>query len=147
MAHGATRADRNYTRPMGFDLAVLGALVAMFLVFYAIGKYSTRTPAEFLDWKPTRSIETEIELEIDDVAQMIEAQNERRRRDGRPLIDEDAYRSQVEMATREQREEADAFRREREAMRAEMGEKEYRRLERGREQQEQRWRDKERRGF
>src|SRR3712207_3861221 len=103
--------------------------------------------AEYLDWKPTRSVETEIELELQDVSQMIEAQNERRRRDGRPLIDEDAYRNQVEMATREQRERADAYRREQEELRAELGDKEYRRRERAREKQEQRWRDKERRGF
>jgi hypothetical protein len=132
---------------MGFELAVVGGLLAVFLVFYAIGKYSTATPAEYLDWKPTRSIETEIELEHQDVAQMIEAQNERRRRDGRPLIDEDAYRNQVEMATREQRADADRRREEQEEMRAELGEKEYRRREAARERQQQRWADKERRGF
>jgi hypothetical protein len=132
---------------MGFELAVVGGLLALVLVFYAIGKYSSATPAEYLDWKPTRSVETEIELEMQDVSQMIEAQNERRRRDGRPLIDEDAYRNQVEMATREQRAEADAYRREQEELRAELGEKEYRRREQAKERQQQRWRDKERRGF
>ena len=133
---------------MGFELAVVGGLLALFLVFYAIGKYSTSTPEEYLDWKPTRSIETEVELELQDVQQMIEAQNERRRRDGRPLIDEDAYRNQVEMATREQREDADAARRQREEEeRARLGEKEWRRREAARERQHQRWADKERRGF
>jgi len=132
---------------MGFELAVIGGLLALVLVFYAIGKYSSATPAEYLDWKPTRSVETEIELELQDVSQMIEAQNERRRRDGRPLIDEDAYRNQVEMATREQRAEADAYRREQEQLREELGEKEYRRREQAKERQQQRWRDKERRGF
>jgi hypothetical protein len=132
---------------MGFELAVVGGLLAIFLVFYAIGKYSTSGPEEYLDWKPTRSIETEVELELQDVQQMIEAQNERRRRDGRPLIDEDAYRNQVEMATREQRERADAARREREEERARLGDKEFRKREAARERQQQRWADKERRGF
>jgi len=132
---------------MGFELAVVGGLLAMFLIFYAIGKYSSSTPEQFLDWKPARSIETEVELEMQDVQQMIEAQNERRRRDGRPLIDEDAYRNQVEMATREQRAEADAHRLEQEELRAELGDKEYRRREAAWEKQQQRWRDKERRGF
>jgi hypothetical protein len=132
---------------MGFELAVVGGLLAIFLVFYAIGKYSTSTPDEYLDWKPTRSIETEVELELQDVQQMIEAQNERRRRDGRPLIDEDAYRNQVEMATREQRERADAARRAREEERARLGDKEFRKREAARERQQQRWADKERRGF
>jgi hypothetical protein len=132
---------------MGFELVVVGGLLSLFLVFYAIGKYSTSTPEEFLDWKPTRSVETEIELELDDVQQMIDAQNERRRRDGRPLISEDAFRNQIEMATREQRAEADAARRERDELRAEIGEKEFRRREAAREKQQQRWADKERRGF
>ena len=132
---------------MGFELAVVGGLLALFLVFYAIGKYSTSTPAEYLDWKPTRSIETEVELELEDVQQMIEAQNERRRRDGRPLIDEDAYRNQVEMASREQRDAAEHYRREQDELRAELGEKEYRRREQAAERRQQRWRDKERRGF
>ena len=132
---------------MGFEIAVLGGLLALFLVFFAIGKYSTRTPEEFLDWKPTRSIETEIELEQDDVRQMIEAQNERRRRDGRPLISEEAFRNQVEMATREQRAEAEARRQEQDELRAKLGDKEYRRQMEAYEKRQQRWRDKERRGF
>src|SRR5688500_4960047 len=105
---------------MGFELVVIGGLLSLFLVFYALGKYSTSPPGKFLDGRPTRSVETEIELELDDVQQMIEAQNERRRRDGRPLISEDAFRNQVEMATREQRAEADAARRERDELRAEI---------------------------
>src|SRR5688500_16800732 len=132
---------------MGFELAVLGGLLALFLVFYAIGKYSTRTPEEYLDWKPTRSIELEIELEQDDVRQMIEAQNERRRRDGRPLIDEEAFRNQVEMTTREQRAEAEARRQEQEELRERLGDKEYRRQMEAYEKRQQKWRDKERRGF
>jgi hypothetical protein len=113
---------------MGFELAVVGGLLAIFLVFWYIGTHSTATPAEYLDWKPARSPEMEIELELDDVHQMIEAQNERRRRDGRPLIDEDAYRDQVEMWTQEEREAA------RDAKRPD-------------ERTKQRWENKERRGF
>ena len=78
---------------------------------------------------------------------MIDAQNERRRRDGRPLIDEDAFRNQVEMATREQRADAERARRERDEERERLGEKEFRKREAAREKQLQRWADKERRGF
>src|SRR5829696_5493720 len=106
---------------MGFELAVVGGLLALFLCFYAIGKYSKSTPAEYLDWKPTRSVEVEYELELQDVQQMIEAQNERRRRDGRPLIDEEQFRYKVEMETREDRERAEAIRREQEELRAQIG--------------------------
>ena len=48
-----------------------------------------------MDWRPTRSPEVEAELEIDDVDQMIEAQNARRRASGRQEITEDDVRAQV----------------------------------------------------
>ena len=67
----------------------------MVLAFLAIGKWYPGSGADVLDWKPTRSLETEIELEQDDVQQMIEAQNERRRRTGRPERNEDDVRAEV----------------------------------------------------
>ena len=79
----------------GFAAVTIGGLLFLFLVFVAIGKWYPGSGAEQLDWKPTRSIETEIELEQDDVQQMIEAQNERRRRTGRPERSEDDVRAQV----------------------------------------------------
>jgi hypothetical protein len=132
---------------MGFELVVVGGLLALFLALYALGKYSSATPAEFLDWKPTRSYETELELELQDVQQMIEAQNERRRRDGRPLIDEDAYRNLVEMEGREEFARRERIRREQEEMREQLGDKEYRRRVDAEERKRQGWRDRERRGF
>jgi protein-S-isoprenylcysteine O-methyltransferase Ste14 len=132
---------------MGFELVVVGGLLALFLTFYAIGKYSSASPAEFLDWKPTRSYETEIELELQDVQQMIDAQNERRRRDGRPLIDADAYRNMVEMEGRQDVARAERIRREQEELRERLGDKEYRRRVEAEERKRAGWRDKERRGF
>ena len=44
--------------------------------------FSKRSALDVLDWKPTRSPEVEAQNEIDDVAQMLEAQNEGRRRAG-----------------------------------------------------------------
>jgi hypothetical protein len=49
-----------------------------------------------LDWKPTRSPEVEAELELDDVDQMLEAQNERRRASGRPERTEEDISMQVQ---------------------------------------------------
>jgi hypothetical protein len=64
---------------------VCGGLVAFFvLTVLALGVFSKRSALEILDWKPTRSPQVEAENEIDDVAQMIEAQNEIRRRRGKP---------------------------------------------------------------
>jgi hypothetical protein len=132
---------------MGFELVVVGGVLAAVIVFYAIGKYSTSTPADFLDWKPTRSYETEIQLELEDVQQMIEAQNERRRRDGRPLIDEDGYRNMVEMADREESVRRERLRQEQEEAREALGDKEYFRRVEAEERKRAGWRDKERRGF
>ncbi|MEA2309272.1 MAG: hypothetical protein QOI65_1558, partial [Thermoleophilaceae bacterium] len=65
------------------------------------------------DWKPTRSYEDEVQLEIDDVDQMLEAQNERRRRTGRAELSEDQMRSEVAAEERAQEERAAELRRER----------------------------------
>ena len=64
-------------------------------IFLAIGKWYPGSGAEQVDWRPTRSPEVEAELEIDDVDQMIEAQNARRRASGRHEITEDDVRAQV----------------------------------------------------
>ncbi len=72
-----------------FLLIVLG-------IFLAIGKWHPVSGAEVLDWKPTRSPEVEAELELEDVDQMLEAQNERRRASGRPERSEDDISMQVQ---------------------------------------------------
>ena len=64
---------------------VSGGIVAFFVVgSILLGVFSKRSALEILDWKPTRSPAVEAENEIDDVAQMMEAQNELRRRRGKP---------------------------------------------------------------
>ena len=85
-------------------------IVVVFLAIVALGRLSPRSPRQFLDWKPTRSYEDEIQLELDDVDQMLEAQNERRRRSGRSEISEDDVRSQVDAAQRELKARADDYR-------------------------------------
>ena len=93
-----------------FTIAVVGGLAAIALVFLAIGKWWPGTGADVLDWKPARSYEDEIELELEDVDQMIEAQNERRRRTGRPEITEDEVRAEVDREQREVKARADDYR-------------------------------------
>ena len=73
----------------------LGFILLLFLIFLAIGKYHPVSGSEVLDWKPTRSPEVEAELELDDVDQMLEAQNERRRASGRPERTEEDVSTQV----------------------------------------------------
>lgn len=65
-----------------FGYLVAGGLGALLIALLLIGHFYPGSGADVVDWKPTRSIETEIENEIDDVEQMLAAQNERRRRRG-----------------------------------------------------------------
>jgi hypothetical protein len=81
---------------------VFGGLLAFFVIsVLALGVFSDRSPREFLDWKPTRSPEVETENEVDDVAQMLEAQNAIRRRRGVPEVTEE----EIEARTRADAEE------------------------------------------
>ncbi|MEA2291580.1 MAG: hypothetical protein QOF17_600 [Solirubrobacteraceae bacterium] len=66
---------------------VFGGLLAFFVVsVLLLGLFSRRSPRDYLDWKPTRSPDVEAENDIDDVEQMIEAQNAMRRRRGAPEV-------------------------------------------------------------
>ena len=80
------------------------ALALLLLVFLAIGKWYPGTGADVLDWQPTRSYEDEIRLEIEDIDEMLEASNERRRRTGRPELTEDQVRLEVEQELMDQQE-------------------------------------------
>ena len=92
----------------GFAWLTLCSLIVVFLIFLAIGKWYPGSGAEQVDWKPTRSIEQEIELELQDVDEMLEANNARRRASGRPEISEDQLRAEVAEQERELRERSDA---------------------------------------
>lgn len=87
-------------------LAVIVALALLLVVFLAIGKWYPGTGADVLDWQPTRSYEDEIRLEIEDIDEMLEASNERRRRTGRPELTEDQVRLEVEQELMDQQERA-----------------------------------------
>ena len=78
-----------------FSLFVFFGGLVVIGIFLAIGKWYPGSGAEQVDWRPARSPEVEAELEIDDVDQMIEAQNARRRASGRVEISEDDVRAQV----------------------------------------------------
>jgi hypothetical protein len=89
---------------------VIGGLVLMVLVVLALGQFYPGSGAEQLGWKPTRSPEVEAQNEVDDVAQMLEAQNERRRRRGAPERTEEDIAAEVRDEQRAMRERASAFR-------------------------------------
>jgi hypothetical protein len=88
---------------------IFGGTLAFFIVFVLLlGVFSKRSAIDILDWKPTRPPEVEAQNDIDDVAQMIAAQNDLRRRRGLPERDEEEIEASVR---RHKAEMADARRR------------------------------------
>jgi hypothetical protein len=74
---------------------VLFSFIVGIGLLLALGRWYPGSGAEQVDWRPTRSPEVEAELELDDVDQMLEAQNARRRATGRPERTEEDVRIQV----------------------------------------------------
>jgi len=95
---------------MEFGLFVLGGFAILIAMLPAIGRLYPGTGAEQLDWKSTRSYEGEIQLELDDIEQMLELQNERRRRRGTAELTEDQVRLEVEAQERERRARSERYR-------------------------------------
>lgn len=87
------------------SLAMVGLIV---LCLVLLARAYPGSGADLVDWKPTRSHELEAQLEVDDVAQMIEAQNKYRRRRGETeLTEDDAQRmAREDEAIRERAREA-----------------------------------------
>ena len=73
---------------MLYLLGTLGIIVFLVGVLVLVGRFYPGSDADLIDWKPTRSPQVEAENEIDDIRQMMEAQNEMRRRRGAPEMTE-----------------------------------------------------------
>jgi hypothetical protein len=102
----------DYGRVDPFTVIFGGTLAFFVVLVLLLGMFSKRSALDILDWKPTRSPEVEAQNDVDDIAQMIAAQNELRRRRGLPERDED----EIEASVRRHREElAEARRRYRES--------------------------------
>jgi hypothetical protein len=80
---------------MWFVLGTLAMLALIVGVLVVVGHFYPGTNADLVDWKPTRSPEVEVQNEIDDVQQMLEAQNEMRRRRGARERSEQELRDEV----------------------------------------------------
>jgi hypothetical protein len=82
---------------VGFVLATIGMIAFVVGVLVIVGRMYPGSDADLIDWRPTRSPEVEVQNEIDDVRQMMEAQNEMRRRRGAPeMTEEELHRSVAE---------------------------------------------------
>lgn len=80
---------------MLFILGTLGVIAFMIGVLLLVGHFYPGSSSDLIDWKPTRSPEVEAQNEIDDIRQMLEAQNEMRRRRGAPEMTEADLQAKV----------------------------------------------------
>ena len=86
---------------------MVGIFGFLLLFVILLGLFYPGSGAAQLDWKPTRSPEVEAENEVDDIAQMLEAANARRRRRGEAELTEDGLNAQVHEELRMQAEMRD----------------------------------------
>jgi hypothetical protein len=102
-----------------FLVVMFGLGVVFVLGILALGKWYPGSGADVLDWKPTRSPELEAELEVSDLDQMLEAQNERRRRRGERELTLEDFELRVAQDMQEDRRRRAEYLREQEGAAAE----------------------------
>ena len=71
-----------------FVWIMVGVFVFLIVLVVLLGIFYPGTGAEQLKWRPTRSPELETQNEIDDLSQMLEATNAKRRARGAADLDE-----------------------------------------------------------
>ena len=75
----------------------LGVIAVIVLCLVLLARAYPGSGADLVDWKPTRSPEVEAQNEVDDVRQMIEAQNAlRRKRGAKEITEADVQRQAME---------------------------------------------------
>lgn len=92
-----------------FTLIVSVSMLVGFLAIIALGVFHPRSGADVLDWKPTRSPELEAQNDIDDVEQMIAAQNRIRERRGKAARSQEEVEMQVASQQKELSDYADRY--------------------------------------
>ncbi len=78
-----------------FVAVMLGLGAGLVIAWLAIGRFYPGSGGQQLDWQPARSPQLEAQNEIDDLEQMREAINVRRRARGAPELTEQALRERV----------------------------------------------------
>jgi len=78
-----------------FAAIMLGGVVLLLVALLLLGRFYPGSGAQQLDWRPTRSPELEVQNEIDDMDQMREAVNRRRRARGEAELTEEHLRERV----------------------------------------------------
>jgi septal ring factor EnvC (AmiA/AmiB activator) len=93
--------------PLVLIMTVLVGGLLLWLIF--LGLYHPRSGADVLQWRPTRSAEMEAQNEIDDLEQMLEAANAKRRARGEPELTEEDLEARVQEDRHKQNELREAY--------------------------------------
>jgi len=89
-----------------FVVIIVGLVGGLLVALILLGLFYPGSGADQVNWRPTRSVEVEVQNEIDDLDQMLEATNEKRRARGVGDLTEEHMHTRVA----EDRAKADAQR-------------------------------------
>jgi uncharacterized protein YkwD len=78
-----------------FVIIMVGLVGGLLVALILLGLFYPGSGADQVNWKPTRSVETEVQNEIDDLDQMLEAANEKRRARGAAELTEEVIHERV----------------------------------------------------
>jgi hypothetical protein len=78
-----------------FTLIVFGGLAVVLLSLLALGRFSGRRVRDITHHDDHKTIAARLAIEKRDIPEMVDAQNEYRRRSGRPEVSEGEVRQQV----------------------------------------------------
>jgi hypothetical protein len=92
-----------------FAVVILGGILGLVIFCLLLGKLYPGSGADILDWRPTRSYDQRVAAEIDDLDQMLEATNARRRRRGEPELTEHALHERIRQDRTEAQKRRDAY--------------------------------------
>jgi hypothetical protein len=78
-----------------FVIIMVGLVGGLLVALILLGLFYPGSGADQVNWKPTRSVEAEVQNEIDDLDQMLEAANEKRRARGAVELTQEGIHERV----------------------------------------------------
>jgi hypothetical protein len=78
-----------------FVIIMVGLVGGLLVALILLGLFYPGSGADQVNWRPTRSVETDVQNEIDDLDQMLEAANEKRRARGVAELTEEGIHERV----------------------------------------------------
>jgi hypothetical protein len=92
-----------------FAIVILGGIAAIVIFCVLLGRYYPGSGADVVDWRPTRSYEERVAAEVEDLDQLLEATNARRRRRGEPELTEHELHARVRSDATEAEKRREAY--------------------------------------